>query len=521
MAMGGGGSGSMKYSNSGRGLRPYAMMLLLAFGAAVFGIMVLHKFRERRIFSLLIKDKDRDIITLQLLLQKERDYSKEMKKKVEELKGKTHSLRTQKMDLNNKIMGWQSTAASLKEEARVMEVELEEKKNELKLLKEREMNSSKDISQVSALTALLKQKETKLQEMKNRLENPVNVWSVSADDPSNPHVSLTATEQVVNAKDGASLPSKSEGESTDQNATQLEGKSKTFENGKDSAVSREVHEFGKENGVPDQSKGVSGDMNLEKTENLQGGEGSSMREQVGNSNETNVVKNKGMNGVLKEVEGKVDEMPEGLQNVESSGDGGEGSDSVQGMSKRWREIYRNSELEKARNSDEVEKQGAEQDNQTDTEMGDEGLKTQTDDNHQAGLGGKEIRGHLRPREGNSAKSQLYAGEIPQSRNPKDGVESNEKVGNVRKMVSIEAEPGEASNAGDGEKAGETSSLVATDAVEQEPAVVLEEPNDIQNTIHRRELPGRRTAMSRKQKVPKATKLRKTWKSTVLQNNQDY
>ncbi|RZC46419.1 hypothetical protein C5167_039362 [Papaver somniferum] len=502
MAMGGVGSGSMKYSSSSnRGLRPYAMMLLLAFGAAVFGVMVLHKFRERRIFSLLIKDKDRDIITLQLLLQKERDYSKEMKKKVEELKGKAHSLRTQKMDLNNKIMGWQSTAASLKEEARVMEVELEEKKNELRLLKEREMNSSRDISQVSALTALLKQKEIELQEMKNRLEKPVNVWSVSADDPSNPHVNLTATEQVVNAE---SLISKSEGESTDQNATQLEGKSKTFENGQDSAVTSEVHEFGEKNGEPGQSKGASGDINLEKTENSQGGEGLSMREQVGNSNETNVVKNNGMNGVLKEVEGKVDEMPEGLQNAESSGDRGEGSDSVQRMSKRWRDIYRNSKLEKARHHDEVEKQGAEQDNQTDTEMGDEGLKTQTDNSHQAGLEGKEIRGHLRLREGNS-----------------DGVESNEQVGNARKMVSVDAVPGEASNAGDGQNAGETSNLVASDAVKQEPSVIHKEPHNIQNTIHRRELPGRRTAMSRKQKVPKATKLWKTWKSTVLEDNQDY
>ncbi|RZC65478.1 hypothetical protein C5167_009165 [Papaver somniferum] len=499
MAMGGVGSGSMKYSNSSsRGLRPYALMLLLAFGAAVFGVMVLHKFRERRIFSLLIKDKDRDIITLQLLLQKERDYSKEMKKKVEELKGKAHSLRTQKMDLNNKIMGWQSTAASLKEEARIMEVELEEKKNELRLLKEKEMNSSQDISQVSALTALLKQKDIELQEMKDRLEKPVNVWSVSADDPSNPQVSLTATEQVVNAE---SLTSKSEGESTDQNATQLEGKS--FENGQDSAVSREVHEFGEKNGEPGQSKGASGDINLEKTENLQGAEGLSMREQVGNSNETNVVKNNGMNGVLKEVEGKVDEMPEGLQNVESSGDRGEGSDSVQRMSKRWRDIYRNSKLEKTRHHDEVEKQGAEQDNQTDTEAGDEGLKTQTDNSHQAGLEGKEIRGHLRLREGNSY-----------------GVESNEQVGNARKMVSVDAVPGEASNAGDGQNAGETSNMVADDAVEQEPAVVHKEQN-VQNTIHRRELPGRRTAMSRKQKVPKATKLRKTWKSTVLEDNQDY
>ncbi|MCL7042387.1 hypothetical protein MKW94_012284 [Papaver nudicaule] len=517
--MGGGGSGSMKYSSSNRGLRPYAMMLLLAFGAAIFGVMVLHKFRERRIFSLLIKDKDRDIITLQLLLQKERDYGKEMKKKVEELKEKARSLRAQKMDLNNKITGWQSTAASLKEEARVMEVELEEKKNELKLLKEREMNSSQDISQVSALTLLLKQKDTKLQEMKNRLENPVKIWSVSADDPSNPHVNLTATEKVASVKDGESLTSKSEGESTNQNATQLERKSTTFENVQDSAVSREVHEFSEKNREPGQSKGVSGDINLEKPENFQGGESLSMREQVGNSNETNMVKNKEINGVLKQVEGKVDEMPKGLQNVESSGDRGEVSDSVQRMSKRWRDIYKNRELEKARNSDELEEQGADQDIQTDSNMGDEGLKTWTNNNHLASLEGKEIQGHLRLSAANNAKE--ISTRSLRLRNPKDGVESNEQVGNVRKMVSADAEPGETSNAGDVENAGEISSLVATDGVEEEQSVVLNEPNNIQNSIRRRELPGRRTTMRKGQKVPKATKLRKTWKSTVLENNQDY
>lgn len=44
-------------------------MLLLAFGAALLGVMVLHKLRERRIFNLVVKEKDRDLVSLQLLLQ--------------------------------------------------------------------------------------------------------------------------------------------------------------------------------------------------------------------------------------------------------------------------------------------------------------------------------------------------------------------------------------------------------------------------------------------------------------------
>ena len=58
---GGGGGG-------GRG-RSYGLMLMLAFGAALFGVMVVHKLRDRRIVNLLVKEKDRQLISLQLLLQ--------------------------------------------------------------------------------------------------------------------------------------------------------------------------------------------------------------------------------------------------------------------------------------------------------------------------------------------------------------------------------------------------------------------------------------------------------------------
>ena len=65
MAAGGGHKG---IGNGNRG-RPYGLMLVLSFGAALLGVMVLHKFRERRIFNLLIKEKDRELMSLQLIVQ--------------------------------------------------------------------------------------------------------------------------------------------------------------------------------------------------------------------------------------------------------------------------------------------------------------------------------------------------------------------------------------------------------------------------------------------------------------------
>lgn len=69
MAMG----GLMKVHHHGHGHgnrgKPYGLMILLAFGAAIIGVMVLHKARERRVFSLLVKEKDRELTNLQLLLQ--------------------------------------------------------------------------------------------------------------------------------------------------------------------------------------------------------------------------------------------------------------------------------------------------------------------------------------------------------------------------------------------------------------------------------------------------------------------
>ncbi|KAK6241641.1 hypothetical protein QQP08_008998 [Theobroma cacao] len=190
MAMG--GVSHKGNGNSNRG-RPYGLMLLVAFGAALLGVMVLHKLRERRIFNLLVEDKNRQLISLQLLLQKEREYMKEMKRNAEETKAKIYFLRNQKMELDRRLLEMQSAIESLKDEQKTMESALEEKQYEIILLQEKHVDSGNENPQVLALTATLKQKEAEIEVLKHRLKSPVRVWSVSADDKSNLPVNITVT----------------------------------------------------------------------------------------------------------------------------------------------------------------------------------------------------------------------------------------------------------------------------------------------------------------------------------------
>ncbi|KAK5838318.1 N-acetyl-gamma-glutamyl-phosphate reductase [Gossypium arboreum] len=189
----GGGLLSHKGNGSGNGHkgRPYVLMLLLAFGAALLGVMVLHKFREIRIFNLLIEDKNRQLLSLQLLLQKEREYTKDMRRKAEETKAKIYYLRNQKMELDRRLLDMLSTLDSLKDEQKAMESALEEKKREIKLLRDKDLNTGNENPQIIALTATLKQKEAEIEELKHHLTGQVRVWSVSTDDPSNPKVNMT------------------------------------------------------------------------------------------------------------------------------------------------------------------------------------------------------------------------------------------------------------------------------------------------------------------------------------------
>ncbi|CAI9754865.1 unnamed protein product [Fraxinus pennsylvanica] len=187
--MGGGMKGHSGYNSR---TRSYMLMLLLAFGAAIFGVMLLHKLRERRIFNLLAEQKDQKIFSLQLLLQKEREQAQGAKTKMEEMKAKIYNLRTQKTKLNGRLSEMQSTISSLKDEQKALELAFQEMQNEAKIFKQKYGEVSDQNPQVIALSEILRQKEAEIEDLKRRLESHVKVWSVSTDDPSNSSVNLTA-----------------------------------------------------------------------------------------------------------------------------------------------------------------------------------------------------------------------------------------------------------------------------------------------------------------------------------------
>lgn len=114
-----------------------------------------------------------------------------MRSKAEETQAKIYYLRNQKMELDRRLLDMLSTLDSLKDEQKAMESALEEKKREIKLLRDKDLNTGNENPQVIALTATLKQKEAEIEELKQRLTGQVRVWSVSNDDPSNPKVNMT------------------------------------------------------------------------------------------------------------------------------------------------------------------------------------------------------------------------------------------------------------------------------------------------------------------------------------------
>ncbi|OIT29224.1 PREDICTED: uncharacterized protein LOC109211638 [Nicotiana attenuata] len=195
----------MRHSiNTGSKGRSYGFLLLLAFSAAVFGVMTLHKLRDRRICSLFVKEKDRELNALQLLLQKEIEQAKEARRQIEDMKSNIHLLRTQKMDLDSRILEMKSTISFLKEEQRTIEAALKEKQGEIKILQEKHIETQSNDSQVTLLSETLRLKEAEIEDLKHRLElSPVKVWSVNAEDPSNPATNFTTEAAVHDGRRGS------------------------------------------------------------------------------------------------------------------------------------------------------------------------------------------------------------------------------------------------------------------------------------------------------------------------------
>ncbi|TYH33700.1 hypothetical protein ES332_D13G076900v1 [Gossypium tomentosum] len=176
MAMGGLLISQKGNGNGQQRPRPCGLVLLLAFGVAMLAIMALHKLRERRISNLL-QENSHHLISLQLLLQKQTEYTKQLKGKAEETKAKMNSLRKQKMELDHRLLEMLSTIDSLKDEQKTMESELVDKQNQIKLLR----HSGNQNPQLPALIATLKQKEDEIQDLKHRLNS-----SLTTHHPANP-----------------------------------------------------------------------------------------------------------------------------------------------------------------------------------------------------------------------------------------------------------------------------------------------------------------------------------------------
>ncbi|XP_061359015.1 uncharacterized protein LOC133303151 [Gastrolobium bilobum] len=230
--------------------RPYVLILLITFGVALLGVMVLHKLRERRIYNLVVKEKDHQLLALQLFLQKERDRTKELRGKNEEMKAKIYALRSQKMELARTVAEMQSTMDSLKDEQKVMESAFEEKQNELRMMQEKGSNLGQGSSEIIALRENLKQKEAEIKDLKHRLEILLKNHQVSINDhptifseivtANGTMASQDETENDNKEKDGNSSESAKYGGDDDKGITNEDASESKLTKFKDGEVTAEI-----------------------------------------------------------------------------------------------------------------------------------------------------------------------------------------------------------------------------------------------------------------------------------------
>ncbi|XP_020103685.1 putative leucine-rich repeat-containing protein DDB_G0290503 [Ananas comosus] len=268
---------AMNNSNNVNRRRPYALLLLLALGAAVLSVVILHKMRERRLFNLLLRERDDQLLSLQLLLQKEKATTKEMKEKLEVLQAKSTSVRTESAELNNKLMESESTSTYLKNIQKELEAALEEKENQINQLEEKAARSIDD--RATALTDILKQKEAEIEEMKRRLSSLAaseNLQEKTAIEkstpvyPSNENTTLRdkppenpiSNSNGTTAKEGINVVNANKMENSDNEDISREGTWVMFKTNKDD----EGFEDNTESDIHQNSADVSGNNNLEKHE---------------------------------------------------------------------------------------------------------------------------------------------------------------------------------------------------------------------------------------------------------------
>ncbi|XP_010921996.1 uncharacterized protein [Elaeis guineensis] len=328
--------------------RPYGMLLLLALSTAVLGVVLLHKMRERRVFSLLLQDRDQQLLALELLLQKERENKIEIKEKLEVFKANAISLRSEKAELNNKLIETESTIANLKRTHRDLEAALEEKQNQINGLAEKAAESAASNLQISNLTELLKEKEAKIEEMKHHLSSlqPSENTAAETNNVDRNGNILDYEKKNVTSED-VQLEERS---TTGGESTMIETKQVNTGNETASDQNKDIPKEGtwttlqtnledeglkKETGSSvDPNAGVSGDNQLEKLEVSQGSENSAQ------SKETDQRSNE-------EVKEQALESTNGKQ-IRSAGDGktGENSNDIEGKEQH---VPENGDAEKLQN----------------------------------------------------------------------------------------------------------------------------------------------------------------------------
>lgn len=215
-------------------------------------------------------------------MQKERDGSKELRGKNEEMKGKLYSLRSQKMELARTVVEMQSTLDSLKDEQKLMESEFEEQQNELRLMQEKGKSVGQGRSEIEALRDNLKHKEAEMEDLKRRLEIPVNDHPTIF--PEIVTANGTIAAQDENGKDEISGESAKHEGDTDNNEGTIKSELTKF---KDGEVATEIkdeiridRELGKANEDPrDDGGGAAKD--LDDVEEADGREKKAIQEYAG------------------------------------------------------------------------------------------------------------------------------------------------------------------------------------------------------------------------------------------------
>ncbi|XP_031473799.1 uncharacterized protein LOC116246195 [Nymphaea colorata] len=182
-------------------MRPYKVLILLVFTAAVAGVMVLNKVKDKQAHDILIREKDGMIKILNLRYEREKAYSQELQSKVESMRAKIESLKTHKAKLNSKLIELQSVMTALKEKRKILGTALEKKQKKITSLKEEKSLSRKLYAQLVALKETLKQKEDEIHELKRLNGNPSAFQSIvslgTRNSPTNAIDTKNATEEAA------------------------------------------------------------------------------------------------------------------------------------------------------------------------------------------------------------------------------------------------------------------------------------------------------------------------------------